>query len=48
VHVALDSLPPRDTELRTVIAPAMTRIDLFADTALATSVPLATPTAVPG
>jgi 3',5'-cyclic-AMP phosphodiesterase len=47
VHAALDSLPPRGTELRAVIAPSMTRIDLFPDTALATSVPLGAPTAVP-
>ncbi|MGI5129499.1 metallophosphoesterase family protein [Pseudonocardia sp. CA-107938] len=40
VHVALDSLPPRGTDLRVVVAPSLSRIDLFPDTALATSVPL--------
>jgi 3',5'-cyclic AMP phosphodiesterase CpdA len=48
VHVAMDCLPPRGTELRVVVAPALTRIDLFPDTALASSVPLKAPTALSG
>ena len=43
VHVALDSLPPRGTSHRVVVAPAMSRIDLFPGTAVAASVPLVEP-----
>lgn len=41
VHAGLDCLPPRGSEWRTFVAPSLTRIDLFPETALASSVPIA-------
>ncbi len=41
LHVALDCLPPRGAGRRITTAPALTRIDLFPDTAVASSVPIA-------
>lgn len=40
IHAGLDCLPPRGIGWRPVIAPGLSRIDLFPDTAVATAVPL--------